>query len=96
MKISKYKRSNIRHETLSRKNNDIANRYSQRSKENFISLVKRDYHDLVILEQNKLKRVLTKDERKKIFKNAKSSLIDYRKSVNKDFGFGRYIPKKNN
>lgn len=94
MGISKYIRSNIRHNFLSKKNNDIANNYPQSSKKNFLSLVKRDYHDLVIIEQNKNKRILSKDEKKKLFKVAESSLIDYRKSVNKDFGFGRYVPNK--
>lgn len=87
-------RSNRTHERLSRKHNDNANMHRDSTSKNFWSLVRRDYHDSVVRDQKRFGKILSKDEKKNLYRLAINDVVDYRKSVNEYYGFNRYIPKK--
>ena len=94
MSLNKLKQSNKVHQRLSNKHNDLANKYSDSSPKKFWHLVKRDYHEQIVKEQREMGKVLHPVNRKNTYMNCIYSLVDYRKDVNKNYGFNRYIPKK--
>ena len=94
LNFKKLDRSNKAHKRLSDKHNDLANKYSDSSSKKFWHLVKRDYHDEVLRFQSKHKKMMSKRIRFDIYKESAESLADYRKGINKSYGFNRYIPKK--
>ena len=87
-------RSNKIHERLSKKHNDNANFHHESSSKNFWSLVRRDYHDSVVRDQKRFGKILSKDEKKNLYRLTINDVVDYRKSVNEYYGTNRYIPKK--
>ena len=91
---TKLERSNKVHMRLSDKHNDNANLNHNSTAKNFWSLVRRDYHDSVVRDQKRFGKILSKAEKKNLYRLAINDVVDYRKSVNKDFGFNRYVPKK--
>ena len=94
MALSKVERSNLSHKKLSNKHNDIANMNSDRTPKNFWALVKRDYHDAIVLRQSRQNTIASKDIKKKIFTRCAESLADYRIDINEVYKDNRYIPKK--
>ena len=87
-------KSNDVHKKLSKKHNDKANNTYCSTSINFWSLVKRDYHDSVIRDQNKFNKKLSINEKRALYNVAVKELVDYRKFVNEEYGLNRYIPKK--
>lgn len=92
--LSSVERSNKAHKRLSRIHNDKSNTYSDTHPKSFWLRVKRDYHDSVALEQARFGKILTRNEKRNLYKLSVISLADYRKSVNENYGSNRYIPKK--
>lgn len=94
LNFKKLDRSNKAHKRLSDKHNDLANKYSDTSPKKFWHLVKRDYHEQIAREQKEMGRVLHPVNRKNTYMECVHSLVDYRKGINKSYGYNRYIPKK--
>ena len=90
---SKLQKSIDSHRKLRDQHESISQSYSQTTSQNFWATVKRDYHWEIMNKQTKEKRILSDNEKKNIYTRCKNSLIDYRKAVNRDYGFGRYIPQ---
>ena len=93
-RLSKIERSNKAHKRLSRIHNDKSNTYSDSHPKSFWLRVKRDYHDSVARDQARFGKILTRNEKKNIYRISALELADYRKAVNKNYGFNRYVPKK--
>ena len=93
-RLSKIERSNKAHKRLSRIHNDKSNTYSDSHPKSFWLRVKRDYHDSVALDQARFGKILTRNEKRNLYRLSVISLADYRKGVNENYGFNRYIPKK--
>ena len=92
--LSKVERSNKAHKRLSRIHNDKSNTYSYSHRKSFWLKVKSYYHDSVAFEQAKFCKILTRNEKRNLYRLEVNSLADLRKDVNKTFGLNQYIPKK--
>ena len=76
------KSSNKIHLRLADINNDKGLSLNEENRKQFWFYVKRNYHETVIREQNKFNRVLTKNERKNLFKNSVYDLADGKHGAN--------------
>lgn len=91
---SKVLRSNLAHKKLASKYDKISVSLKDSTAKQFWSVVKRDYHNDVCLKQSTSNKLLSFKEKREIFDYWKKDLISYRKYVNKNFHFNRFIPKE--
>ena len=91
---TKLQKSIDSHRKLRDQHESISQSYSQKTSQNFWATVKRDYHWEIMNKQMHEKRILSDEEKKNIYTRCKNSLIDYRKGINKVYGFGRYVPNR--
>ena len=92
----KLNNSNKYHEKLMVENTDVFMNSNKRTPTAFMSMVVANYHGQVLKKQVTDKRLLTKNEKQKLFNKSYGDIIKSFENVNKDYSIYEkwYVPKK--
>lgn len=94
MALSKLERSNKAHVKLITLHENIFRKTKTSDPKSFKSDVNRDYHRACYYIQTQSGKLLTKSEKRDLYKNELNTVVTYRKRNNRQLNWNMFIPKK--